>query len=455
MNKKIISSFLALILVFTIFSGTIYAADDSIGVDIYEEVTEDDSTGDDIYEEVTEDNTVCETEEAADETEEAADETESGYIAGAEAETFDYSADNATIIMSKKADLNLYFYSVSGDKKFEVSNKKLASVNKKGILTVKKAGMLDVTCLKKEDGKWVNAATMTFDIKVPKAAMKTIPAGTLYKEGQSIHLRGYIIDNDGIEPSHWSAKANPEVAVLNNETGELTAGSKNGTVVVYAEYCCLRTDGYGKDPLARTIKFTVKIDHKKIALDKEYSTPQVMKMRYTVSNKKIATINKKGILSFKKEGSVTVNIQIKEGKNWIYTGTKAVSYTLRNNSGKYDIQEGIAERELAEGGSYTTKEDVSYYIYHYDCLPQNFITKKEAQALGWPGGGLDPYADGKCIGGDYYSNYEGTLPEGDYRECDIDTLHKKSRGAKRLVYDLSDGDIYYTADHYKTFIQLY
>ena len=34
---------------------------------------------------------------------------------------------------------------------------------------------------------------------------------------------------------------------------------------------------------------------------------------------------------------------------------------------------------LDPSGSYTTKEDVSLYLYTYGELPQNFITKKEAQ----------------------------------------------------------------------------
>lgn len=108
-------------------------------------------------------------------------------------------------------------------------------------------------------------------------------------------------------------------------------------------------------------------------------------------------------------------------------------------------------------GSYTTKEDVSLYLYTYGELPQNFITKKEAQALGWEGGSLEPYAPGCCIGGSYFGNYEGLLPEESgrsYYECDIDTLGKSSRGAKRIVYS-DDGLIYYTADHYETFTLLY
>ena len=112
---------------------------------------------------------------------------------------------------------------------------------------------------------------------------------------------------------------------------------------------------------------------------------------------------------------------------------------------------------LDEGGEYTSAEDVALYLHLYGHLPQNFITKKDARALGWNGGGLDDYADGKCIGGDRFGNYEGLLPDApgrEYHECDIDTLHAASRGAKRIVYS-NDGLIYYTEDHYESFILLY
>lgn len=112
---------------------------------------------------------------------------------------------------------------------------------------------------------------------------------------------------------------------------------------------------------------------------------------------------------------------------------------------------------LDEGGEYTSEEDVALYLHLYAHLPQNFITKKDARALGWNGGGLDDYADGKCIGGDRFGNYEGLLPDApgrEYHECDIDTLHAASRGAKRIVYS-NDGLIYYTEDHYESFILLY
>lgn len=114
-------------------------------------------------------------------------------------------------------------------------------------------------------------------------------------------------------------------------------------------------------------------------------------------------------------------------------------------------QEGTGNHSLKEDGSYTSKEDVALYLWVYGCLPKNFMTKKEAQDLGWSGGSLEPYAHGCCIGGDSFGNYEGLLPEGPkYTECDIDTMGAKSRGAKRIVFS-SDGYIYYTDDHYESF----
>ena len=118
------------------------------------------------------------------------------------------------------------------------------------------------------------------------------------------------------------------------------------------------------------------------------------------------------------------------------------------------VQTQEQQARIDENGSYTTKEDVALYIHTYGKLPGNFITKKEAEKLGWTGGSLEPYAPGKCIVGSYCGNYEGLLPDGNYKECDIDTLGKKKRGAKRIIYS-DDGRIYYTPDHYETFEQLY
>ena len=116
-----------------------------------------------------------------------------------------------------------------------------------------------------------------------------------------------------------------------------------------------------------------------------------------------------------------------------------------------------APQLIDEDGSYTTKDEVALYIHTYGHLPQNFVTKKEAEAAGWSGGSLERYLPGKSIGGDRFGNYEGQLPKAKGRkwtECDIDTMGAKSRGAKRIVFS-NDGLIYYTGDHYDSFELLY
>ena len=106
-------------------------------------------------------------------------------------------------------------------------------------------------------------------------------------------------------------------------------------------------------------------------------------------------------------------------------------------------------------GSYTSPEDVAAYIHTFGTLPQNFLTKREAQALGWDShkGNLWDVAPGMSIGGDRFGNYEGLLPDGNYKECDVN-YDGGFRGAERLIFG-EDGSVYYTSDHYKSFTQLY
>ena len=110
---------------------------------------------------------------------------------------------------------------------------------------------------------------------------------------------------------------------------------------------------------------------------------------------------------------------------------------------------------VQEDGVYDTKDEVAEYIHIYGHLPANYMTKKEARKQGWDGGALHLTIEGMCIGGDEFDNLEGLLSEDHtYYECDIDTLQSRSRGEKRIVYS-DDGLIFYTADHYDSFEQLY
>ena len=135
---------------------------------------------------------------------------------------------------------------------------------------------------------------------------------------------------------------------------------------------------------------------------------------------------------------------------------KIDSFFLQVEKQKKDTVKETAQ--IDEFGVYTDKKNVSLYIHTFNRLPDNYITKAEAQKLGWDNqkGNLADVAPGKSIGGDRFGNYEGLLPKDKqlrYFECDID-YKKGKRNAKRIIYS-NQGTIYYTKDHYKTFEQLY
>ena len=118
------------------------------------------------------------------------------------------------------------------------------------------------------------------------------------------------------------------------------------------------------------------------------------------------------------------------------------------------IQVSSSDYPVTEDGAYTSMEEVAVYLTEYGRLPQNFITKKQAQALGWDSrsGNLYEVAPGKSIGGDHFGNYEGLLPDAKGRqwtECDIDS-DGGYRNGLRILFS-NDGLIYYSDDHYTSY----
>jgi len=104
----------------------------------------------------------------------------------------------------------------------------------------------------------------------------------------------------------------------------------------------------------------------------------------------------------------------------------------------------------------TKEEVVVAYMKKNNHLPDYYINKKEARKQGWnpASGNLCEVLPGKAIGGDIFTNREGRLPDKAGRkwyEADLnyDCAH---RNADRLLYS-SDGLLFVTKDHYKTFVQ--
>ena len=110
-------------------------------------------------------------------------------------------------------------------------------------------------------------------------------------------------------------------------------------------------------------------------------------------------------------------------------------------------------------GPITDPQSITDWLFAHDfTLPDNFITKRQAQALGWDSSYnyLSDVAPGKSIGGDRFGNYEGLLPTAkgrQYYECDCWYVSGR-RNAYRIVFS-NDGLVYYTEDHYRTFTEMF
>ncbi|MFD1803540.1 ribonuclease domain-containing protein [Mixta tenebrionis] len=105
----------------------------------------------------------------------------------------------------------------------------------------------------------------------------------------------------------------------------------------------------------------------------------------------------------------------------------------------------------------TADRRVARYLQQHQRLPDYYISKTQARRHGWVAakGNLCQVLPGRAIGGDRFANREGGLPAHagrNWYEADVNYRCGR-RGADRLLYS-SDGLIYLTTDHYRTFHRL-
>ena len=118
------------------------------------------------------------------------------------------------------------------------------------------------------------------------------------------------------------------------------------------------------------------------------------------------------------------------------------------------------ERLKAIAAGFATRNGengADYWLKWHQVLPNYYLTKEEAKALGWKSflGNLADVAPGKMIGGDVYQNRNGHLPQAPGRiwyEADIN-FTDGYRTRHRILYS-SDGLIFVTYDHYETFVEI-
>ena len=128
-----------------------------------------------------------------------------------------------------------------------------------------------------------------------------------------------------------------------------------------------------------------------------------------------------------------------------------------NAAGKKNRNTAAPETTVTPGPMEAAQE-IADYIFEHGELPETFIRKQAAERLGWDSryNYLSDVAPGMSIGGDYFGNYEERLPVVKGRKYyEADCFYKGGkRNAYRIIYS-NDGHVWYTGDHYETFIELF
>ena len=191
------------------------------------------------------------------------------------------------------------------------SNKSsVASVNSKGVVSTKKGKTGKATITATADGK---KATVKVEVvkKAKKATKVTLKKTASLKKGETLALQATLSPKKATSTLKWST-SNKKVATVSN--GVVTGKSAGiATITVKAEKKtakCVVTVSEGKANLSKT-KGTVKVG-KTLKITLKGKGDSITSC--TSSNKKVATVTKKGVVKGKKAGKADITVVTKKGK---------------------------------------------------------------------------------------------------------------------------------------------
>lgn len=180
------------------------------------------------------------------------------------------------------------------------SNEKVAAVSAKGVVTAKAKGtaVITATC-----GEYTASCTVT--VKSPAVSLNKTKA-TLYTKGSNkVRLKASLKDLTG---NVVYTSSNAKVAAVNKTTGVVTAKAKGTAVITatcgdYTATCTVTV----KTPTLKLAKTSASIKVGKKTTIKATATPTGT-VKYTSSNKKIATVSSKGVVTGKKKGTAKITV---------------------------------------------------------------------------------------------------------------------------------------------------
>ena len=148
----------------------------------------------------------------------------------------------------------------------------------------------------------------------------------------------------------------------------------------------------------------------------------------------------------------------KKKKNSVPTATPTVTVAAEKETPVPKAEPTPVPEPTATPGPMEAAQELADYMFAYGELPENFVTKKEAIAMGWQTRYRNPgdISPGLTIGGDYFGNYQRQLPVVKGRKYyEADCFYNGGRRNEYRIIFSNDGHVWYTGDHYVTFIELF
>ncbi|MBQ6844006.1 MAG: type I pullulanase [Agathobacter sp.] len=195
------------------------------------------------------------------------------------------------------------------------SDSKIAKVDKNGKVTGVKAGTATITV------KTANGKKATCKVTVVKATLNATSIPLQIKKSTTALKVTSTLKGDKVKS--WKS-SNKNVATVNKTSGKITAGKKTGTATITvtmksgATATCKVTVQKGKVTTKKLV-----IDQKKVTLQKGKKVTLTVtrnpitateKITWSSSNKKVATVTSKGVVTGKKAGTATITAKTSNGK---------------------------------------------------------------------------------------------------------------------------------------------
>lgn len=198
----------------------------------------------------------------------------------------------------------------------------IATVSETGVVTGVKPGTTRVTCKATDGSGKISACTVTILQPVTKITVKSTTTAKVFR-GRQISLRATVSPENAANRNVTWKSSDKKIATV--AANGVVTGVKKGTVTI----TCTAADGSG---VKATYKVTVTEPVSKITLNKTSYTLKVKKsftlkatvgpksasnkaVKWSTSNKKIATVSTTGKVTAKKKGTVYITCTAADGSN--------------------------------------------------------------------------------------------------------------------------------------------